>query len=64
MKRVQKGHVSLKWYVAHVVVFALLTLSPDLSLVLNLQLGSRWSTTIPNHVGAVLSLCLGHSLCD
>ena len=64
MKRVQKGHVTLKWYVdilIHVmysrremkVCFAF-------ELLIALQLGPGWPTSVSINVGAILS----RSECD
>lgn len=52
MKRVQKGHVTLKWYVHRLSIDE----SYAFSLVLIFsQLGSRWSASLPLNVGEILS---------
>jgi ADP-ribosylation factor-like protein 8 len=59
MKRVQKGHVTLKWFVISCSgsMHALIELSTDI-----FQLGSRRPAPVPFHVGKVLSRSERHSV--
>ncbi|KXT13191.1 hypothetical protein AC579_7907 [Pseudocercospora musae] len=65
MKRVQKGHVTLKWYVVglfqcHAVGQTEVDVCILFELLIVPQLGPGWSASVPINVGAILS----RSECD